>query len=285
LLTFVAVGGGPIGVEFAGALAGLVNNMLEKDYPGLQSEEVSIVLLEAGDTLLPPFTTRLRDYSYQELTKLGIDVRLNALAASADEDGVLLKDGTRVPARTLLWATGCKAPALTGTLNLPLVHGGRIEVGEDFSIAGHPEVFAIGDVACYHYDGMPMPGLAQPAVQGGEHVAEVIIKVREQGKTIKPFRYLDKGIMAVIGRRAAVAGVPKMGHYHDMKTPADEKYRSLTGFIAWQAWLGVHMTYLRGFQNKMVAVIDWSWSFARQNSQQRLATIVTKEQAQAAVGE
>jgi NADH dehydrogenase len=285
LLTFVVVGGGPIGVEFSGALAGLVNHMLEKDYPGMRKDEVKIILLEAGDTLLPPFTTHLRDYTHKQLTELGVEVRLKALAASADEDNVILKDGTRVPARTLLWATGSSAPALTGALHLPLAHGGRIEVGEDFSVKGHPEIFAIGDVASYLYDGAPLPGLAQPAVQGGEHVAEVITQVREQGKTIKPFRFLDKGIMAVIGRRTAVTGVPKFGHYHEMKTPADEKYRSLTGYAAWSAWLGVHMTYLRGFQNKMVAVMDWSWDFARQNSQERLATIVTKEQAQVAVGE
>jgi NADH dehydrogenase len=285
LLTFVVVGGGPIGVEFSGALAGVVDHMLEKDYPGMKKEEVKVILLEAGDTLLPPFTKHLREYTHKQLTELGVEVRLNALAASADEDNVIMKDGTQVPARTLLWATGSKAPVLTNTLNLPLAHGGRIEVGEDFSVKGHPEIFAIGDVASYVYDGAPLPGLAQPAVQGGEYVAEVITKVREQGKTIKPFRFLDKGIMAVIGRRAAVTGVPKVGHYHEMKTPADEKYRSLTGFIAWQAWLGVHMAYLHGFQNKAVAVIDWSWSFARQDSQERLATIVTKQQAQVAVGE
>jgi len=196
-----------------------------------------------------------------------------------------MKDDTRVPARTLLWATGSKAPALTSALHLPLAHGGRIEVGEDFSVKGHPEVFAIGDVASYMYDGVPLPGLAQPAVQGGEYVAEVITHAREKGQTIKPFRYLDKGIMAVISRRSAVTGVPRVGHYHEMKTPADQKYRSLTGLPAWEAWLGVHMTYLHGFQNKMVAVMDWSWDFVRQDSQERLATLVTKEQAQEAVGQ
>src|SRR5262249_6237217 len=154
--------------------------------------------------------------------------------------------------------------------------------GEDFSVTGHPEVFAIGDVASYMYDGAPLPGLAQPAVQGGKYVAEVITKVRERGKTIKPFRFLDKGIMAVIRRRSAVTGVPKLGHYHEMKTPADQKYRSLTGYAAWSAWLGVHLAYLHGFQNKVITVIDWSWAFMRQDSQERLATIVTKEQAQAA---
>jgi NADH dehydrogenase len=259
--------------------------MLEKDYPGMRKEEVKIILLEAGPTLLPPFTTHLRDYTHKELSKMGVEVRLNALAASADEDTVIMKDGTRVPARTLLWATGSKAPALTSRLNLPLGHGGRIEVGEDFSVKGHPEIFAIGDVASYMYDGSPLPGLGQPAIQGGEHVAEVITQVREQGKTIKPFSFLDKGIMAVIGRRSAVTGVPKPGHYHEMKTPTDEKYMSLTGLPAWEAWLGVHVTYLRGFQNKIVAVMDWSWDFMRQDSQERLATIVTKEQAQVAVGQ
>jgi NADH dehydrogenase len=285
LLTFVAVGGGPIGVEFSGALAGLVNHMLEKDYPGMMKEEVKIILLEAGNTLLPPFTSHLRDHTRDELTKMGIDVRLNSLAQSAGDDNVVLKDGSQIPAKTLLWATGSQAPALTAKLNLPLAHGGRIEVGEDFSVIGHPEIFAIGDVASYVYDGAPLPGLAQPAVQGGEHVGEVITKVREQGKTIKPFRFFDKGIMAVIGRRTAVAGVPKLGHYHEMKTPVEEKYRSLTGYPAWTAWLGVHMAYLRGFQNKFIACMDWSWDFLRQDSQERLATIVTKEEAQAAVGE
>jgi NADH dehydrogenase len=282
LLTFVAVGGGPIGVEFSGAMGMYVTHYLGKDYPNIKKEEVQLRLLEAGPTLLPPFPSHARDYTLKELGKLGIEVRLNALAATAEEGQVVLKDGTKLPAHTLLWATGVKAPAFTSRLNLPVGHGGRIDVREDFSVKGHPEVFAIGDVATYVYDGTPLPGMAQPAIQGGEYVAEVIIQVREQGKTIKPFRFLDKGIMAVIGRRAAVAGVPKIGHYHEMKTPAEQKYRTLTGFPAWSAWLGLHLVYLRGFENKFTTVVDWSGDRIGGPSE-REVTSVTKEEAQAAV--
>jgi NADH dehydrogenase len=124
--------------------------------------------------------------------------------------------------------------------------------------------------------------MAQPAIQGGKHVAKVITEVRERGKSIKPFRYLDKGIMAIIGRRAAVAGIPKPGHLHEMKTPAEQKYMSLTGYPAWTAWLGLHLDYLRGFENKFTAVVDWSWDRIA-GPQQLEITSVTKEEAQAAV--
>jgi NADH dehydrogenase len=283
LLTFVAVGGGPIGVEFSGALGTMVTHFLGKVMPGVKRDEVTLRLLEAGPTLLPPFPSHAREYAHKAIAELGVDVQLNAMVQAAESDTIILKDGTRMPAKTLLWATGVMAPAFTSALNLPLAHGGRLEVGEDFSVKGHPEVFAIGDVASYLFDGVPLPGMAQPAVQGGEYVAEVITKVREKGETIKPFSYHDKGIMAVIGRRAAVAGIPKHGHDHEMKTPAEQKYNSLTGFPAWTAWLGLHMVYLRGFHNKWTAVANWSHDRFEGPKDLHEITSLTKEEAQAAV--
>lgn len=282
MLTFVVVGGGPIGVEFSGALAELTQQLLEKDYPDLKREEVRIILLQRDDALLPPFPSKGREETLRRLQELGVDVRLHASAKAADEQSVTLEDGTAVPASTLLWATGVKAPALTARLNLPLGHGGRIQAQEDFSVPGYPNIFAIGDIAEYVYDGSPLPGLAQPAIQGGEHVAEVITKVREGGKTIKPFRYLDKGIMAVIGRGSAIAGLPRPRHMHEMHTPAEDKYMTLTGFPAWTSWLGLHIAYLHGFDNRFSAVIDWNWDYVRGDSHERLITLVSKEQAQAA---
>jgi NADH dehydrogenase len=284
LMTVVAVGGGPIGVEFAGALGTYVTYFMGKRTLHLQKEEMSITLLEAGPTLLPPFPSHARDYAREALGKLGVDVRLNALVQSVEDNTLILKDGTRLPATTLLWAAGVLAPEFTKALSLPLAHGGRIDVGEDFSVKGHPDVFAIGDVASYLYDGVPLPGMAQPAIQGGKYVAKVITEEREKGKSVKPFQYLDKGIMAVIGRRSAVTGIPKPGHMHEMKTPAEQKYMSLTGFPAWSAWLGLHLDYLRGFQNKFTAVVDWSWDRVK-GPQQIEVTSLTKEEAQAAVAQ
>jgi NADH dehydrogenase len=283
LLTFTVVGGGPIGVEFSGALAGMVKHVLPRDFPGIARDEVRVSLIQRAPALLPPFPAPARDATAEALRELGVEVQFQSEVTTADEHHVVMQDGAQVPSATLLWATGVKAPALTARLGLPLGHGGRLVVGPDFSVAGFPNIFAIGDIAAYSEDGVPLPGLAQPAMQGGEHVAKVILKQRLGGEAVTPFRYLDKGIMAVIGRGAAVAGLPKPGHFHDVRTPADEKYVTLTGFPAWVAWLGLHIFYLRGFENRLRSLVSWGWDYIALRPADLVASTETREEAHQAV--
>ncbi|MCB0169900.1 MAG: NAD(P)/FAD-dependent oxidoreductase [Anaerolineae bacterium] len=280
-LTFVIVGGGPIGVELSGALAELVQNVMLKDYHDLRIGDVKIILLEAGDALMKPYPRSLQDYTLKRLQKLGVEVRLNVRVQGSDETGVVLADGSHIPAHTLVWGTGTRAAELTDHVDAPKGRGGLIQVGSDFSLLNHPEVFAIGDFADYMFEGSPLPGLAQPAIQGGEYVAEVITKVREQGQTIAPFSYWDKGTMAVIGRGAAIASVPRPQPYHaDRHRGKEQRFLNLHGFPAWSAWLGLHLTYLGGFRNRMVAALDWSWDYVRNENQDRLITAVRQKEAE-----
>lgn len=280
LLTFVVVGGGPIGVELAGALAELVQHVMVKDYHDLRTGDVKIVLVESGGSLMAPYPQSLQSYTLKRLQKLGVEVRLNMRVNSDDEAGVLLADGSHIPAETLVWGTGTRAAELADRVGAAQVRGGLLQVGPDFSLPDHPEVFAIGDIAAYMFEGRPLPGLAQPAIQGGEYVAEVITKVREQGQTIAPFSYWDKGTMAVIGRGAAISSVPRPQPYHaDRHRGKEPHFLNLHGFPAWSAWLGLHLAYLTGFRNRMVAALDWSWDYIRGENQDRLITVVREKEA------
>jgi NADH dehydrogenase len=170
---------------------------------------------------------------------------------------VQLKDGTEIASHTLFWAAGVKAAPLADMLPVPKVRGGRVPVGDDLSLPEHRDVFIIGDMAYREQDSKPLPGVAQVAMQGGDHVAKVIV-AREAGKDVAPFRYFDKGSMAVIGRHAAVA-----------KTFGGIK---LKGFVAWLAWLGLHLFYLIGFRNRVVTLLNWAYEYFRYNRQVRLIT-------------
>lgn len=246
LLTFVVVGGGPTGIEFAGALAELVHGVLVRDYSRLDFSEIRILLLEALDRLLPALPESLQAYARQRLEARGVEVRLEAAVVRATAERVHLKDGTSIPTRTLVWTAGVQASALAEGLGVPTARGGRVVVEPTLQLPDHPEVFCIGDMA-YLEDaaGRPLPQVAPVAIQQGEHAARNIRRLIE-GQEPLPFRYRDRGTMVTIGRNAAVALVGK---------------RPIRGFPAWLAWLGVHLVNLIGFRNRLLVLINWAWSY------------------------
>ncbi len=241
LLTFVIVGGGPTGVEFAGALAELVKLELWRDYAELSREDVRIIQIEALDTLLAPFPRPLGVYAAARLERMGVEVRLNARVVGATQNSVELEGGESIPSSTLFWSTGVKAEPLVHQLPVEPVRGDRIPLAPDLSLAGHPEVFVIGDSAYVEKDGQPLPQMAPVAIQQGEYVAGVIL-ARKEGEVPAPFRYRDKGMMAVVGRGKAVATLFGL---------------NFKGFLAWLVWLGFHLISLIGFRNRVVVLVNW----------------------------
>jgi NADH dehydrogenase len=261
-LTFVIVGGGPTGVELAGALAELVRVTVRGEFRRFDPASARLLLIEAGPRLLPTYPPNLSENARLSLQRLGVEVQTGALVTHVDETGVQYTyqgETVQVRARTVLWAAGVRSVPLAERLadraNLPTDKGGRLIVNPDLSVPGYPNLFVIGDLAHYaHQTGTPLPGLAPVAMQQGDYVARVI-RDRLRGRQTPPFRYRDKGDMAVIGRKAAVA---KIGKLH------------LTGFIAWLAWLFVHLLYLVGFENKLLVLIQWAWNYFTRNRRARL---------------
>jgi NADH dehydrogenase len=252
-LNFVVVGGGPTGVEVAGALGELIDKVLARDFHTMDARRARVILLEAGDRLLAPFSTRSQRFARQVLTWRGVDVRLGEQVTEVRPDAVVLASGEEIPTRTLVWAAGVRANPLVDQLGFELGRGGRIRVAADLSVPGHPDVYVIGDSADIAAgpapdatgDGAPrLPQLAQVAIQGGRHVADEIL--RGEGAP-RPFHYFDKGIMATIGRRAAVAELP-------FGPP-------LRGMVAWLAWLGLHLVYLMGMRNRASVFVNWAWNY------------------------
>ena len=256
LMTFVIVGGGPTGVELAGALIELVRYVLAKDYPELRVQAARVVLIEAFDRLLTAMPDVLQMYTLNKLRSMGVEVLLNARVIDAGPERVVLSDGAVIPAHTLFWSAGVKAAPLAETLNCPLKSGGRVPVEADLSLAGHPEVYVIGDMAYLEQDGIPLPMVAPVAMQMGIHAGKTII-AHEQGLTIPSFRYQNKGSMATIGRSAAVAIT------HGLK---------LRGYAAWVAWLLLHLYYLIGFRNRVIVMLNWGWYYWFHERQVRLIT-------------
>ncbi len=241
LLTFVIVGGGPTGVEFAGALAELVKLELRRDYAELSRDDVRIIQIEALDSLLAPFPRPLGVYTAARLERMGVQVRLNTRVVGANRNSVELEGGQRIPCATLFWATGVKGEPLVHKLPVEAARGDRIPVASDLSLAGHPEVFLIGDSAYVEQDGQVLPQMAPVAIQQGEYVAKVIL-ARQRGGTPAAFRYRDKGMMAVVGRGKAVATLFGL---------------NFKGFLAWLVWLGFHLISLIGFRNRVVVLVNW----------------------------
>jgi len=257
LLTFVIVGGGPTGVEFAGALRELIVYVLSRDYSTITAAETRIVLVEASESLLTTMPADLRQYAQQKLCSMGVEVLLENRVVGATAESVELHGGDVISSHTLLWSAGVAAAELAVHLNgVERGAAGRIVVQPGLNLKDYPEVFVIGDMACCVENGSPLPMMAPVASQQGTYAAETIL-AREQGKTLPPFHYFDKGSMATIGRSSAVA------------TAAGFKFR---GYIAWLAWLLLHLYYLIGFRNRLVVMMNWTYAYWFQERQVRIIT-------------
>jgi NADH dehydrogenase len=244
ILTFVIVGGGPTGVEFAGALAELIHGALVKDFTTLDLQEVHLILLEALGNPLSGFPEPLQKYAVKRLTKMGVDVRLSAPVSEIALDNVRLEDGTVIPAETVIWTAGVRGNS--GNLNgFPTARNGQVAVLPTLQVEGHPDIYVVGDLASFEEDGRPLPMIAPVATQQGAHVARNIIR-QIAGLQPKNFRYRDRGKMVTIGRNSGAAHL--LG-------------RSFTGFPAWVIWVSVHLYNLIGFRNRLFVLIDWAWDY------------------------
>jgi NADH dehydrogenase len=256
LLTFVVVGGGPTGVELAGAIAELARFVLDRDFRSINPKEAEILLLEGGTRILPSFAEDLSKSATEQLENLGVKVRLKAQVTKIDDRGVYLGDEL-IKAATVIWGAGVSATSLTKKLGVPLDRGGRVILEADLTLPNYHNAFAIGDMTSFlHQDGKPLPGVSPVAIQMGERVAKNI-KADLEGKPYENFSYYDKGSMATIGRSAAIA---QKGDMH------------LDGFVAWLAWLLVHIFFLIGFRNRFVVLFNWAWSYFTYQRGARLIT-------------
>lgn len=245
LMNFVVVGGGPTGVEMAGAMAELARRALARDFKHIDPRAARIILVEAGPRVLPTFPEALSREAEQQLERLGVEVRKGAPVTAVDSDGVIVGD-ERIEARTVIWAAGIAASPAATWIGADHDRAGRIKVNPDLSVPGHPEIFAIGDTALsIDQNGKPLPGIAPVAKQQGYYVAR-LIKARLKGKQIGPFRYRDYGNLATIGRKAAVIDFGKI---------------RLHGLVAWLIWTIAHIYYLIGFRNRLLVAINWLWAY------------------------
>lgn len=258
LLTFAVVGGGPTGVEMAGALSELIRLVLVKDYPRLNIKDVRVLLLEATDRLLAAMPERLREAAAETLWRKHVEVRFGTAVEQCDAAQVRLKGGEVIPAHTLIWAAGAKAVSLTERLGLPTARQGRVAVAPTLQVAGHPEIYVIGDAAYLEVEGAPLPMMAPVAIQMAE-TAATNIRRELKGKPPLPLRYRDPGSLATIGRNAAVA------HIHGI---------AFKGFPAWVVWLIVHLIQLIGFRNKLFVLLNWAWDYF---FYERGARLITRE--------
>jgi len=245
MLTFVVVGGGPTGVESAGALSELVRLVLVKDYKNFNIKEVRIILLEASTKLLAAMPEKLQDITAKTLWEKHVEVRFGAQVVEFDNEKVTLSSGEVIPSRTLIWAAGVQAASLVTQTGLKLGSMRRIVVSPTLQVPEHPEVFVIGDAAHFEQDGRPLPMIAPVANQQAKVAAENIIRTIK-GKELKKFIYKDPGVLATIGRNMAVA---KMGNW--------ETY----GFFAWIMWLVIHVARLIGFRNRIMVILNWAWEY------------------------
>ena len=258
LMTFVVVGGGPTGVEMAGAIAEIARFSLARDFRHIDTRAAKVILIEASTKLLAAFPERLSWRSLQDLERLGEEVRFGKPVTAITPDAVTVGD-EKIPASTIIWAAGVQASPLGRSLGVELDRAGRVIVNPDLSVPGHPEIFVIGDMASLEdARGRPLPGVAQVAMQQGAWAAANILRAIE-GKPARPFRYRDLGNMATIGRNSAVADIRGL---------------RLTGFVAWLAWAVVHILNLIGFRNRVLVGLQWLWSYL---TLQRGARLITGE--------
>ena len=256
LLTFVIVGGGPTGVEMAGAIAELANRALASDFHDIDPRSTRVILVEAGQRLLKTFDPSLSVLALQSLQQLGVEVRLGAVVTGCSCAAVFLGD-ERIETRTIMWAAGVKASPAGAWLGVDTDRVGRVRVGADLSVPGHPNIFVIGDTAlATGVDGEPLPGVAPVAKQQGKYVADVL-RARMKARPTEPFRYRNNGSMATIGRKSAVAELGGI---------------KLSGFSAWLLWCLVHVYFLIGFRNRFSVALNWSWNYITFQRGSRLIT-------------
>jgi NADH dehydrogenase len=256
LLTFVLIGGGPTGVELAGALGEIARQALRLEFDNVDPAIARIILIEAGPSILPAFPEDLRESARRALVRLGIDVRVGKAVTKIEKDAVWVGD-ERIEAHTILWAAGVAAAPLSRDLGPGLDRAGRVIVGADLSVAGHPGVFVAGDLASFtHQTGKPLPGVAQVAKQQGRHAAANVAR-RISGEETTAFRYIDPGNMATIGRNAAIA---------------DFGFMHVSGYLGWLLWLFVHILFLIGFRNRLSVMLQWATAYLTYQRSVRLIT-------------
>jgi NADH dehydrogenase len=255
-MNFVIIGGGPTGVEMAGAIAEISRYTLAKDFRHIDPSQARVILIEGGPRLLGAYPEDLSESARKQLAELGVQVRTNARVTDITEEGVQM-DGEFIFCRVKIWAAGNNASFIGKTVSASVDRAGRIVVNDDLTIPGHPEVQVIGDLANFsHRNGEPLPGISPVAMQQGRHAARNILRMI-RGEKPTPFRYFDKGTMATIGRNKAVA---------------DLKFFHLSGFSAWLAWLFVHIIFLVGFRNRLLVLIQWAWAYLSFDKGARLIT-------------
>jgi NADH:ubiquinone reductase (H+-translocating) len=266
LMTIVVVGGGPTGVELAGAFAELARHVLKSDFRRIDPTQARIVLIEAGPRVLAHLPPKLSASAQRQLVKLGVEVRTGTKVKSIAQGRVELENGQVIEAENIIWGAGVSASPLTKKLGVELDGAGRVKVNPDLSLPGRPEVFAIGDLALVlDEEGKPVPGVSPAAMQMAKHVARIIRDGLELGRerAARPrFRYWDKGTMATIGRSAAVAKIGRI---------------EFNGFLAWIAWLFVHLIFLIGFRNRLAVLLQWAYSYIAYKRGARIITGLSEE--------
>lgn len=266
LLTFVIVGGGPTGVELAGALGEIARQSLRKDFRRIRPESARILILEGSAHILAAFPAKLQRAAERSLERLGIEVRTSSIVTTVDEEGVLWRPAEappdaalqRIAAQTVLWAAGVAASPLAKSLGVPLDRAGRVVAEPTLAVPGHAEIFVAGDICALQQDGKPLPGVAQVAMQQGAHAATNIVRALRKEPPL-PFRYRNYGNMAVIGRGSAIADIGPI---------------KASGFFAWLIWIFLHIFWLIGFRNRFVVMGEWAWAYF---SLQRRIRLITGE--------
>jgi NADH dehydrogenase len=254
-MTFVIVGGGPTGVELAGTLTEVAHKTLSRDFRRIDPKEARVLLLEGTPRVLSAYTEALSASAQRQLEALGVEVRTRTMVTGIDADGVSI-GSERIRAHTVLWAAGVAASPLARSLGVPLDRAGRVNVGADLLLPGRDDLYIIGDLAHLEQDGDLVPGVAPAAMQMGRFVARDLVR-RLRGQPRKPFRYINKGSLATIGRAAAVAHIGRF---------------QFSGVLAWLAWLFVHIFFLIGFRNRLLVMIQWAWSYLTYDRGARLIT-------------
>ncbi len=255
-LTFVVVGAGPTGVELAGALSEIARHTMIRDFRRIDPKSARVILIEGRDRVLPPYSPKLSEKAAQQLRRLGVEVMTQMTVTDVTGHGVRLGD-TFIAARTVLWGAGVQASPLARVLGAPLDRAGRVLVEPNLTIPGHPDVFVIGDLAAVkQYEGDLVPGVAPAAIQEGQHTARNIERAIG-GQPLRAFEYWDKGSLATIGRAAGVADLGAI---------------KLSGFLAWAAWMAIHIFFLIGFRNRVLVMLQWAWAYVTYQRGARLIT-------------